>query len=240
MRVSSIFTFKSCSKINTKEARRALHTREIIYSSKGLPKNRVYKNEAYVSGIWKEQSDELVVGFAQIKGDQVANPEYHGGSDRVVCVYPFEHYAHWESVFDRILTPSAFGENLTVLGMKEDQVCIGDVFQIGEAVLQVSQGRYPCSTINKRNNNNLLLKRIIETGYTGYFFRVLEEGKITADSQIKKLLSHPEQITVSSIHHLYFHNPSPSIEMIDKILGVKELAGQWRKYLLDLKEKIQS
>jgi MOSC domain-containing protein YiiM len=179
------------------------------------------------------------VGFNQIKGDQVANPEYHGGSDRVVCVYPFEHYAHWETVFGKTLSVSAFGENLTTTRMMEDQVCIGDVFQIGEAVLQVSQGRYPCSTINKRNNNHLLLKRIIETGYTGYFFRVLEEGKITADSKIKKLLSHPAQITVSSVHHLYFHDPSPSMEMIEKILAVEELAGQWRKYLLDLKEKIQ-
>jgi MOSC domain-containing protein YiiM len=212
---------------------------KIIYLSKGLPKTNVYKNEAYESGIWKEQCEELFVGFEQINGDQVANPEYHGGSERVVCVYPFEHYAHWESVFGKALTPSSFGENLTPIGMKEDQVCIGDVFQIGEAVLQVSQGRYPCSTINKRNNNNLLLKRIIQTGYTGYFFRVLEEGKITADSQVKKLSSHPEQITVSFIHHLYFHDPSPSIEVIDKILGVEALAGQWQQYLTDLKEKIQ-
>lgn len=214
-----------------------MQSREIIYLSKGLPKNQVYKDEVYVSGIWKEQSQELEVGFDQIKGDQVANPEYHGGSDRVVCVYPFEHYAHWEAVFGKTLSASAFGENLTTTGMKEDQVCIGDVFQIGEAVLQVSQGRYPCSTINKRNNNHLLLKRIIETGCTGYFFRVLEEGKITADSKINKQLSHPAQITVSSIHHLYFHDPSPSMEMIEKILAVEELAGQWRKYLLDLKEK---
>lgn len=216
-----------------------MQTSEIIYLSKGLPKSNVYKNEAYVSGIWKEPCDELFVGYDQINDDQVANPEYHGGSERVVCVYPFEHYAHWESVFGKTLTPSAFGENLTAIGMKEDQVCIGDVFQIGEAVLQVSQGRYPCSTINKRNNNNLLLKRIIETGYTGYFFRVLEEGKITADSRIKKLISHPEQITVSSIHHLYFHDRSPSMEVIEKIVGMEELAGQWRKYLLELKEKIQ-
>lgn len=216
-----------------------MDNREIIYLSKGLPKNMVYKDEAYESGIWKERCEELFVGFNQINGDQVANPEYHGGSERVVCVYPFEHYAHWESVFGKTLTPSAFGENVTPIGMKEDQVCIGDVFQIGEAVLQVSQGRYPCSTINKRNNNNLLLKRIIETGYTGYFFRVLKEGKITADSQIKKLSAHPEQITVSSIHHLYFHDPSPSVGVIEKIVSIEELAPQWKKYLFDLKEKIE-
>lgn len=217
-----------------------MQNREIIYLSKGLPKNTVYKNEVYESGIWKEQCEELFVGFNQINGDQVANPEYHGGSERVVCVYPFEHYAHWESEFGETLTPSAFGENLTVSGMMEDQVCIGDVFQIGEAVLQVSQGRYPCSTINKRNNNHLLLKRIVETGYTGYFFRVLEEGKIAADSQIKKLVSHPERITVSSIHHLYFHDPSPSVEVIERIAVMEELAPQWRGYLLELKEKAEN
>jgi MOSC domain-containing protein YiiM len=216
-----------------------LDNREIVYLSKGLPKTNLHKDETYISGIWKEQCEELFAGFDQISGDQVANPEYHGGAERVVCVYPFEHYEHWESVFGKPLTPSAFGENLTLIGMKEDQVCIGDVFQIGEAVLQVSQGRYPCSTINKRNNNNLLLKRIVETGYTGYFFRVLEEGKITANAQIIKLVSHPEQITVSSIHHLYFHDPSPSVELIEKIVGIEELAHQWRTYLLDLKEKIE-
>jgi MOSC domain-containing protein YiiM len=212
---------------------------EIIYVSKGLPVHSVYKDESYSSGIWKEPCAELFVSLNQISGDQVANPEYHGGTDRVVCVYPFEHYAHWESLFGDRLSPAAFGENLTVTGMKEDQVCIGDVFQIGKAVLQVSQGRYPCSTINKRNHNHLLLKRIIETGYTGYFFRVLEEGRIASDSQIKKLHSHSEGVTVSSIHHLYFHDPSPSLDAIEKILAVDELASQWRKYLLDLKEKIQ-
>lgn len=208
---------------------------EIIYVSKGLPVTSVYKDESYLSGIWKEPCEELFAGFSHVSGDQVANPEYHGGSDRVVCVYPFEHYGHWESLFGNRLSPAAFGENLTVTGMKEDQVCIGDVYQIGETVLQVSQGRYPCSTINKRNNNHLLLKRIIETGYTGYFFRVLEEGRIASDSKIEKLISHPEQITVSSIHHLYFHDPSPSLERFEKILAVDELAAQWRKYLLDLK-----
>lgn len=214
-----------------------MNSREIIFVSKGAPKHRMYKDESYVSGIWKEQCNEIYAGFDQITGDQVANPEYHGGSDRVICVYPFEHYAHWESAFGQALTPSAFGENLTVVGMTEDQVCIGDVFQIGEAVLQVSQGRYPCSTINKRNHNHLLLKKIIQTGYTGYFFRVLEEGVVKADSQITKLFTHPDQITVSSIHHLYFHDPTPSMEMIEKLVGLKELAPQWHKYLLDLKVK---
>jgi MOSC domain-containing protein YiiM len=213
--------------------------REIIYLSKGLPKNLVHNGKDFRSGIWKEQVDELFVGYNQIEGDEVANPDYHGGQDRVVCLYPYEHYAHWESIFGKALAKTAFGENLTVSNMKEDQVCIGDVFQIGEAVLQVSQGRYPCATINKRNNNNLLLKSVIDLGFTGYFFRVLKEGKISSNSQIKKLVSHPKQVTVSSVHHLFFHEQSPTNEAIQKILNVEELAAQWRRILLNLMEKHQ-
>lgn len=222
------------------ERKKELRKCEVVCLSKGVPKNMVHNGEPYQSGIWKEQVAELFVEMNQIKGDDVANTDYHGGSDRVVCLYPFEHYAHWESLFGKPLTNSAFGENLTALNMKEDQVCIGDVFQIGEAVLQVSQGRYPCATINKRNNNNLLLKRIIQTGFTGYFFRVLEEGKITSTSQIKKVFSHPKQVTVSSIHHLYFHEQSPKIEAIKKILEVEELAEPWREKFLDLMGKQQT
>jgi MOSC domain-containing protein YiiM len=210
--------------------------RKIVYVSKGLPKNKSYNGKEFHSGIWKEQADQLVVRSQRIDGDDVANPEYHGGPDRVVCAYPFEHYAHWEQKFGQPLTQSAFGENLTVSHMKEDQVCIGDIFQIGDAVLQVSQGRYPCGTINKRNSNNLLLKAIIETGFTGYFFRVLQEGTITPDSPIIQLSAHPKQVSVASIHHLYFHEKTPSQDAIQQMLDVEELALPWRKKLL---EKLQ-
>lgn len=207
--------------------------RKLVYVSKGLPKDTVYNGNEYRSGIWKKQVDELTVRSHRIEEDDVANHQYHGGPDRVVCVYPFEHYAHWEKEFGQPLTKSAFGENVTVADMREDQVCIGDIYQIGDAVLQVSQGRYPCGTINKRNDNNLLLKKIIETGYTGYFFRVLQEGKITSDSPIIQIEAHPQQVSVASIHHLYFHEKSPHPEAIQRMLDVEALAEPWRKKLLE-------
>lgn len=203
----------------------------IVSLSKGTPKRKLYNGAEYSSGIWKEAADSLLVGSEQISGDQVANPQYHGGPDRVVCLYPFEHYAHWRQKLGVELPVSAFGENISATNMREDQVCIGDVFQIGEAILQISQGRYPCATINKRNEQNQLLKQIIETGYTGYFFRVLQEGRITADAAIEKLSSHPRQVTVAAIHHLYFHEASPNPETICEMLSVEELAAPWRKKL---------
>lgn len=211
--------------------------RKLVYLSKGKPQDNIYNGSEFRSGIWKTQAEELIVHSGQIEEDQVANPQYHGGPDRVVCLYPFEHYAHWEKEFGLPLSNAAFGENLTVAGMQEDQVCIGDIYQIGEAVLQISQGRYPCATINKRNGNNYLLKKVVETGYTGYFFRVLQPGKITAASAITQLSAHPAKITVASIHHLYFHDKDPSQGTLQRMIEVAELAEPWRKKLL---EKLQS
>lgn len=210
---------------------------EIKFISKGLPKNVEYNGQVYCSSIWKEQVEEIHVGLERITGDDVANHVNHGGADRVVCFYPFEHYDYWEKEFGHSLPVAAFGENLSATNMKEDQVCIGDVYQIGDAVLQVSQGRYPCATINIRNQHNLLLKRIIETGYTGYFFRVLKEGKINANSNITKLSSHPKQVTVAQIHQLYFHEKSPTPKAIQDILALEELSENWRGYLMELIKK---
>lgn len=214
-----------------------MSSRKIVYISKGLPKEKQYNGQDFRSGIWKEQADELHVRSHRIEEDDVANHAYHGGPDRVVCLYPFEHYAHWERVFEQPLDKSAFGENVTAENMREDQVCIGDVYQFGDAILQVAQGRYPCGTINKRNGNNLLLKKIIETGYTGYFFRVLQEGIIKKDSPIVQLSAHPLQVTVASIHHLYFHEKSPDPKVIQQMLEVEELALPWRQKLLEKQQK---
>ncbi|OGX68092.1 MAG: sulfurase [Paenibacillus sp. RIFOXYA1_FULL_44_5] len=207
-----------------------MQEREVKSLSIGLPKNNVYEGEPYRSGIWKEQVDELFAGFQRIAGDDVDNHIYHGGVDRAVCVYPFEHYDYWKKQFGVPLSTAAFGENLIVSNMKEDQVCIGDIYQIGDAVLQISQGRYPCETINKRNHNEQLLEKVIQTGYTGYFFRVLKEGKINLHSKIEQLYAHPKKVTVAAIHDLYFHD-SPTEETILNILEIEELAEPWRAKL---------
>ncbi|MFC4322907.1 MOSC domain-containing protein [Litchfieldia salsa] len=215
-----------------------MSNREIIYISKGHPVNKTFEGNEYHSGIWKNLSDQLDVGFLSISGDSVANHVNHGGKERVVCYYPYEHYTYWKEEFGQTLTTSAFGENITGLNMKEDEVCVGDIFQVGEAILQVSQGRFPCVTINKRNNNPLLLKRIIETGYTGYFFRVLKEGRIKLNSEIKQLSAHPMGITVSEIHHLYFHKQSVTLGEIDRVLNLEALAEQWKKLLIGKKSQL--
>ncbi|MFC0272527.1 MOSC domain-containing protein [Metabacillus herbersteinensis] len=209
---------------------------EIKWLSKGEPKILTHHGNEYKSGISKDSVEEIDVTFQRIIGDDVENHQYHGGPDRVVCVYPFEHYPFWEQKFGTELPHAAFGENLTVTGMKESQVCIGDIFRIGDTLLQVAQGRFPCVTINMHTHQDELLKEIFRTGYTGYFFRVLEEGKISINSTIELVKKHPLEVTVAMIHSTYFDDPR-NLEKIELILSVEELALDWRGKLEKLKVK---
>lgn len=204
----------------------------------GLPKTIKHgENKEMISAICKEQVDEAYLTKDGFRGDGVADHKFHGGPDRAVCIYPYEHYALWEQEFQTKLPESAFGENITVGNMLEKEVHIGDVFQIGEAVIQVTQGRVPCSTISKRTNLPGLLKRIIETGYTGYLCRVLEEGIVKKDSTIRLVERHPQAVSIMFGNELYFHRPK-DIEGMKKMMGIPELADDWKVTLLKRIDKL--
>ncbi len=204
----------------------------------GLPQKMKYGNDQEIdTGICKQTIEEAFLTKEGFRGDGVADLRYHGGPDRAVCVYPFEHYLLWEKEFKKPLPSSTFGENLTVTNMLEKDVCIGDIFRLGDAVIQITQGRIPCSTITKRTNNPSLLKRMVQTGYTGYLCRVLEEGMVRKNSKILLLESHPKQVSILYGNEVYFHNQK-DVEGIKRLLDVQELANEWQELLVDRLTKL--
>ena len=204
---------------------------EIKNFSIGLPTKLKYDHDKEIlSAICKQSIEEAYLTKDGFQGDGVADLKHHGGYDRAVCLYPYEHYLLWENEFNMPLSPSAFGENLTVTNLLEKDVHIGDIFRLGEAVIQVTQGRIPCSTITKRTNNPSLLKRMVQTGFTGYLCRVLEEGMVRKDSKITLISSHPKQVSILYGNEIYFHK-SKDVEGIKRILDVPELAAEWRESL---------
>ncbi|MBB4825602.1 MOSC domain-containing protein YiiM [Sporosarcina luteola] len=205
--------------------------REIVTFSIGKPKTVVYdETKEMVTGICKEQIEEAFLSKDGFHGDGVADLRFHGGPDRAVCVYPFEHYAQWEEEFEQKLPRSTFGENLTVANMLENEVYVGDIYQVGEAVIQVTQGRVPCSTINKRTGLPLIMKRMIDTGYTGYLCRVLTEGTVKSDSTITLVEQHPEKISIAYCNEIYFRGQK-DVDAMKRIAAVEALAEEWRKSL---------
>lgn len=207
-----------------------MYTRRVKNLAIGMPKEFIWKGKKEISAIGKQTVSSATLLKSSFVDDDVANHEFHGGVERAVSLYPFEHYQKWEKEFDLTLLPPALGENISAVGMLEENVCIGDIYQIDDCLLQVSQGRVPCSTISKFNLKDQFLNRVIETGFTGCFFRVLKEGKIYNGSEIKLIHQHPKKISVLFANQTLFHDQKNS-EAIRKILEIEELAEVWKQKL---------
>lgn len=161
----------------------------------GNPKTYECNGKQIKTSIYKHRVDHPVfLSKVNLEGDRQADLVYHGGEDKAVCVYPYDHYPYWESQLNRTLDDSAFGENLTVEGLTEKDVCIGDVFALGEAVVQISQPRQPCFKLAKKYDIKDMALKVQTTGFTGFYFRVLKEGLVAPTAVLKRISKDPNQI----------------------------------------------
>ncbi|MNZ40874.1 6-N-hydroxylaminopurine resistance protein [compost metagenome] len=156
---------------------------------------------------------------------------HHGGKEKAVCVYPYEHYLFWENELQTKLDYGAFGENLTIKGLLETNVCIGDVFKLGKAIVQVSQPRQPCYKLSVRYGVPDMPLKVQQTGYTGFYLRVLEEGVVSKADGLILLHRHPKEITVSFASRIMYLEKDHTAG-IKQILEVEELSVNWRNTFL--------
>ncbi|EOP89133.1 cytoplasmic protein [Bacillus cereus HuB4-4] len=195
----------------------------------GLPKEVTYGGKVIHTGINKKQVKEPVyLSFVKFNGDGQADLVHHGGVDKAVCVYTGDHYPYWEQELNQDLVYGAFGENITVSGMREEDVCIGDTFELGQAIVQVTQPRQPCFKLAKKYNIPNLPLYFQETGYTGFYFRVLKEGWVSSVDTLKRLQSDPKGVSVAFANRI-MHKEKQNIEGIKRILEVNALSSSWRK-----------
>ena len=139
------------------------------------------------------------------------------------CVYPFDHYPYWNRQLGGDLQPGAFSENLTVSRAIETEVCVGDVFQIGEAMVQVSQPRMPCAKLAGKNGSKMLPKLIANVGYTGFYMRVLSEGLVAAGDSFDLVRAHPERITIADVNSIIYEK-SYDVALIERLAELAEFS----------------
>ncbi|KVM76680.1 MOSC domain-containing protein [Burkholderia stagnalis] len=170
------------------------------------------------------------LGFA---GDEQADRRHHGGADKAVHHYAFDHYAWWSTQIgarDVLAQPGAFGENLSTSGMTERDVCIGDVFTLGGAVLQLSQSRQPCWKLNARFEHPRMAALVQQSGRTGWYYRVLEEGWVAPGAVLAlHARPHPEWPLSAVLDVLY--RRTLDMAALDALCGIETLPPGWRKML---------
>lgn len=153
-----------------------------------------------LTGIFKlPVSGSVMVRRLNIDGDEQADLTVHGGVDKAVYCYPSEHYPAWQQELERDLPNGTFGENLTVSGLLEPDLHIGDVLSVGDAVLQVSQPRFPCYKLGIKIGDQRFVKRFQLSGRSGFYCRVLEEGLIEPGQPITLLERDTSQPTIAAI-----------------------------------------
>ncbi len=195
----------------------------IISLNVALPTTQRYEGRELITGGAKKPLPRAVLRFGNFDGDRQADQVNHGGLEKAVCVYPFEHYPYWNRQLGRDLKPGAFSENLTVLGAIETEVCVGDVFRIGEAMVQVSQPRMPCAKLAGKNGSKMLPKLIADTGYTGFYVRVLSEGLVAVGDSFDLLRAHPDRIAIADVNSIIYEK-SNELELIKRLAELPEFS----------------
>ncbi len=178
------------------------------------------------SGIDKKPvCGQIAITATGLQGDNQGDTRHHGGPEKAVHHYPADHYAAWSE--DGIVANApAFGENITTLGLSEANVCIGDVYRFGSALLQVSQGRQPCWRLNARFDRSDMALRVQKSGRTGWYYRVLEEGHAAAGDSLV-LLERPQPCwSLARIIELLYTR-TMDLDSLRDLASLPELASSW-------------
>ena len=202
----------------------------------GLPKKEIFYRREMSTGICKTATaSPLSLSASGFEGDGVGDLRHHGGRDKAVCVYSLDHYPYWGKLLRITLPGAAFGENLTVSGLHEKDVCIGDIYEAGSALLQVSQPRQPCGTLSARFGTDNMITLVRDSGFTGFYFRVVRTGRVKKGDQLQLKEKDNNLVTVAFANSIYYHQRT-DCEGIERVLAVDALSASWRKSFLDLKQ----
>ncbi|MCI3919056.1 MOSC domain-containing protein [Paenibacillus sp. TRM 82003] len=203
----------------------------IVSVNVSVPQTIVYKGKNVSTAIAKRPVEGVVAfGDTSLDGDEQGDKVHHGGPDKAICVYFAVHYPHWETVLGHALPPGAFGENFTVDGALEDDVRIGDTFRIGDALLQVSQPRVPCFKLSAIHERPTLEREVKESGFTGFYFRVLRPGSVAAGDKLTLEAADLAGITVAEANRVMHRDPG-DLDALRRLLAVEALADSWRSQL---------
>jgi len=214
---------------------------KVISVNVGLPREVASNGGRVTTGIFKSPvSGSVPVRRLNLDRDRQADLTVHGGPYKAVYAYPIEHYPKWRGELPELELPmGAFGENLTVEGLDENTLHIGDRLRIGTSVLVVTQPRMPCYKLGIRFQRDDMIKRFLASGRSGFYFSVEEEGEVSPGSGIEILSRDPHEVRVADIQLLYLHQ-NKDATLLDRAVQVDALPDSWRTWLIERAEGTRS
>jgi len=199
----------------------------------GRPRIILSKGHRISTGIFKELVEgPVMLRRLNLDGDRQADLTVHGGPNKAAYAYPSEHYPLWRRELPEMDIPDGmFGENFSTEGWNEGETNIGDRFRIGEAIVMVTQPRQPCFKLAAKFGRDDILKLFLESGRSGFYLAVLEEGLVEAGSKIERIYRDPNGVTVADINRVYLNGCKDPL-LLRRALNVEALPDGYREYLL--------
>src|ERR1700759_1017130 len=194
----------------------------------GLPKNVAWNGRTVYTGVWKQPvTGPRMVRRLNVDGDGQGDLDGHGGENRAGLVYQLDSYRYWSDQLRRDdLQPGHFGENFTVEGLPDDEVCIGDRYRIGQAVFEVTQPRVTCYRVGMRLGEPQMAALLVSHRRPGFYLRVLTEGEVAAGQEIVRIERGAEGVTVAEIDALLYLPGHPR-DGLDRALRIPALSPGW-------------
>jgi ferredoxin-NADP reductase/MOSC domain-containing protein YiiM/ferredoxin len=202
---------------------------KLVSVNVGLPKDVPWHGKTVFTGVFKEPvTGPRRVGKLNVDGDGQGDLAGHGGEQRAVFAYQLDSYRHWEHELERDdFVHGQFGENFTIEGLGDDEVCIGDRYRIGSATFEVTQPRVTCYRVGIRMEDPRIPALLVSHRRPGFYFRVLEEGEVQAGDEILKLATGPEEMTVAEADALLYLPGHPRQQLL-RALRIPALSPGWQ------------
>jgi len=181
---------------------------KIVSTNVGEKKKVLWKGKEVITGIFKYPvEDGIFLETTDVRSDAVVDRKYHGGVDKACYGYSADFYSYWKELHPNLeWSYGMFGENLTIEGLDESTLSIGDTFAVGDAIIQVSEPRQPCMKLNVRLGSSQAVKQFTEFGHSGAYFRVLKEGKVVAGDPLILQSSGAPRLMVSDVFQLIYQS----------------------------------
>lgn len=175
---------------------------KVISTNIGKSESHQFKNKIVETGIFKYPTNNpIFLGLENVENDAVVDKKYHGGIDQAVYAYNANHYEYWKKLYPNLdFNFGMFGENLTISDLDETTICVGDVYQLGNCLIEVTKPREPCFKLIFRFQNEAIVSQFWETTFSGVYFKVLQTGTVQNEDVLQLITKYPNKPTIAEVY----------------------------------------
>ncbi len=210
---------------------------KILSVNVGTAREFEYNNRPAKSAIWKSPvAGRIAARGVNLEGDDQADPKAHGGFDKAMYAYAIEDIQWWEQILGRSLVYGEFGENLTTQGIEVNDALVGERWEIGSTVLEISEPRIPCWRLGVRMDDKTFPRRFTEAMRPGPYLRIIVEGDVGAGDEIRVVEKPHHDLTVRDVFRIYTRDR----DEVERLLDVAQISDAWKRWANDMLQKVKA